>query len=98
MDKKNAREQKQNGWERFVGPEIREKIISPDNSGVSSHRQWQRLEQGITQDIQNIANIMKGILLENIISPSIKKCLYDTPWLGTSITNFQRSLFSDNLF
>lgn len=36
--------------------------------------------------------------MENVNSQSIKKCLYAVSWLGTFITNYYRSLFSDGLF
>lgn len=49
-------------WVRCLGPEIREKIISPDNIGVKFTQMVTKTGEGNrTQDIQNITNIMKGI-------------------------------------
>lgn len=49
-------------WERSLGPEIREKILSLDNIGVKFLQMVTKTGEGNqTQDIQNITNIIKGI-------------------------------------
>lgn len=47
---------------RCLGPETREKAVSPDNIGVKFTQMVTKTGEGNqTQDIQNITNITKGI-------------------------------------